>query len=351
MTQKITIKIGNNILEGFDNINISRDIEAFCGTFSFEAYSEKNIILPYAPSQSCEILVDGEIFLTGIIDSDFIGYDDNRHTYTFNGRDKTSIIVDNSIEGNVNFTAPINIVDIIQQLVVGFDAEIFVVPPVEPVNDFNEEELLSGDEGNNIFQFIEKLARQRGLLLRTDEAGDIVLEKEPGAKYNVKLLNKINGTSNNILEGGRNRDYSQRYKRYKVHSQTNLSSGIVSSPDYNITGEATDEDNSVNIDKYLEIEAEMSGNAASNTIRAEWEKKIRAARSIIYSYNVREFTADTVNGVKEFWNINRLVDVKDDFFELNEILLIKSINFSYTNDGGAITSMELVDKNAYIVGA
>jgi prophage tail gpP-like protein len=351
MTQKITIKLDNKILEGFDNISVTRNIESLCGTFSFNAFSQKNIILPFNPSQSCNILVDDQLFLTGIIDRVFTGYTDSSHTYNINGRDQTSMIVDNSIEGNINFSSPVNLAEIIQALVGDFETQISVfVPAFSEIEDFKQEELTGGDEAENLFEFIEKLSRQRGILIRTNEEGNIILEKGQGSKYKVKLLNEINGTSNNILEGSLDRDHSQRFKRYKAHSQTNMSSGIKSNPDYNVTGIFTDTGENVLQDKFLEVEAEISGNSSSNLSRAEWESKIRAARSEIFSCKLEGFIAENVDGVKDFWAVNRLIDVKDDFLGINKTMLIKDINFNYSNNEGAATSMQLVDKNAYILG-
>jgi prophage tail gpP-like protein len=347
--QKITIKINDRILEGFDNISVIRDIENFCANFSFNAFSENKIILPFNPSDEAEIFVGGELFLTGLIDRIYTGYTADSHFYNIAGRDRTSVLVDNSAEGNLSFTTPINLVDIIERLISDLSIDIEVIPPSEPIEDFKKEELSSGEEGENLFNFIERLSRQRGILLRTDELGDIILEKLRGDEYKVKLLNELNNPSNNILKASLNRDYSNRYYRYQAHSQTNMSSKIQSSPNYNITGQYIDNGKYVNRNKYLEVESELSNNGTNNVKRAEWEGKIRAARSEIYSCSVRGFVADETGGFKDFWNSNRLIKTKDDFLNINETLLIKNVNFEYSDVGGCIANLDLVNKDAYII--
>lgn len=345
MTQKISIKIENEIFEGFDNINVSRNIEELCGNFTFEVFDENIFQSNFKPSKTVQIFIEDQLFLTGIIDSRNINYTNTSFSYSVSGRDRTSIIVDNSIEGNINFTAPVALELIVAGLIGKYDNQVFI-PPAEAIEPFEADEIPSGDEGLNLFEFIEKLARQRGLLLRTNEYGYIVMDKNPGPKYDFKLLHEKNNINNNILQGSFNQDYAQRYKRYSVISQSNFSSGIFSdsSADYNNGSVITDDNIDVYPDKFLQIEAEMSNQNTSNSRRALWEMQVRAARSEIYSCTVSGFTG----GKNDIWNVNRLVDVKDDDCEINDTLLIKSINFNYSTGTGATTDLELVDKNAYL---
>lgn len=355
MAQKITIKINNQRLEGFDNVSASRNIENFCANFSFQAFSENKVILPFNPSQPCEVYVEDNLFINGTLDKVNIGYKmtsgNASHFFNLSGRDQTSILVDNSIEGNFNFTAPINIVDILQFIVKDFTTRIGVIAPLFPIPDFQKEELLSAKEGQNLFKFMDNLARQRGILLMTDENGNIILGTQQRAKYRAKLVNEINNDTNNILQGSLSRDYSDRYHRYKTYSQSNMSSDVNTSPDYNITGIYADSGTFVNADKYIDIQSEVSVNQSSNNTRAEWEGKVRAARSEIYTVKVVGFIADELEfGIKDFWEPNRLIDIKDDLLGINTTLLIRSVNYDYTSTTGPITTLELVDKNAYLVG-
>lgn len=358
MAQKITIEIDGERLEGFDNISASRCIEDLCGTYSFDAFSEKKIILPFSPTQKCSVYVEGSLFITGILDRVEHGYSVSaegpvEHYYRLAGRDRTSMIVDNSIKGNANFDTPISLTDIIYSIIETFtvNRDIIVIEPEFTIPPFSNEELVAAKQGANAFEFLDHLARQRGVFLITNESGDIVIGSNERDKYTVKLLNEINGKNNNILAGSIATDYSERFHHYKISTQTNMCSNINATPEYNITGEYYDDDEHINLDKFLSLDGEISGNTTTNITRAEWEGRVRAARSKIYKISVVGFVAEYYPPAPlRFWEPNMLIDIKDDFLGVNDTLLTRTVNYRYSSTEGSITELELIDKDAYALG-
>ena len=238
--QKITIKINNIEYEGFDDITISQNIENFCSGFSFTSFSEKDVKLPFEPGKICEIFLGGDVLITGLIDSVKSGFTNDSHFYNIAGRDATSIIVDSSAKGNLSFTTPINIIKIMKDILKRNGLQYTILEPEDGITDFTKAELPEGEDGENMFTFFEKLGRQKGLLIRTNNKGNITLDKKQGEMYNVILLNELNGNRNNILEASYTKDDSQRYHTYSSSSQTNMSSGINVRADINIIGLYTD---------------------------------------------------------------------------------------------------------------
>ena len=88
----------------------------------------------------------------------------------------------------------------------------------------------------------------------------------------------------------------------------------------------------------------VAENAGSNLLdRAKWEANVRKARGRVYGATVDGFYNET----GELWQVNKLVQVVDEFVDINSRMLINSVNFSANIYGGKNTTLSLVEKNAY----
>jgi len=99
------------------------------------------------------------------------------------------------------------------------------------------------------------------------------------------------------------------------------------------------------VGRQLVLRAEKASSTEQSTLRATWEANIRKARSSAYSVTLNSF----FNASGLIWQLNTVVNVIDDFSNINANKLINSIEFSTTKGGGDIVQLGMVETDAYQV--
>jgi len=368
MNEKVSLEVNGIKYLGFMEMNYSKSIEDLGGVFSFTASTEKNKFTPFKGQEKCRVYINDYPLITGYIESMNYSYNENSHEITINGRDKTCDIIDNSVVGDIDFTAPFSLENLIRNVLdlAGLD-EIKIINYIGEVDSFQSNEKLSNEVGENMFDFLEKYCRKRGVLLTSDGDGDLVITRAGDQQLNTILLNEIdgNGGGNNIKNASINYDFSNRYYGYICKSQKNPSTenfeGIVDDLGDNPTAEELQEiiekdlnfenqvgtalDNEMRKTRILEFQNETSSPVVSNQERAKWEANIRRTRSLVYNCEVNYVFADEKNTA--FFMPNKLIAVRDDFLDINALMLIKSVNYNISVSSGTSVKLQLVPKDAY----
>jgi len=400
MIKDIYLKVNGELYQGFTDIYYSKSIEDLCGTFSFSMSTSKDRRVPFKVNDECQVIVKNVPLLTGYIEAMNGSHSIDNHSISVSGRDRTCDIIDSTIQGNIDFKTPIKLVDLIGNVLaegnLGFinvfnlsgrkliieevasnkkkpkvSAEFLkklaeldrqkdkkekdialekkaagiIDDPILPLN-----ESVSAKVGENMFEFIEKYCRKKGVLITTDGYGDIVIIRA-GMKYlDGVLLNEINGKKNNIISANISYDNSERFYRYICKSQGNPSVSALTEDDgaglvemESTIGEAIDSE--IRNTRYLEFANETSSESTTNKDRAKWEANIRRARSKVYRCTTNRMFVDGEENVLYAPNI--ALYVKDDFWNIDSILLIKSVDFSVSIENGIQVTLVLVARDAY----
>ncbi len=315
--------------------------------FSFTAVSTEGLPLPFKGGESCRVIVDGTPVLDGFIEVVNVDHDARSHTITVEGRGKTGDLVDSSLAGK-EINPPISLKKIIEDVIAEIGLDIAVIDNTS-IEDFNEaEDKLGPAVAENAFQFIERLARKRQVLLTSNADGDVVITRSEPTEIDVNLQNIVQSNNNNIISGSVSYDRTQRFRDYLVVSQQNTSSlvfgGNVDLSDVVEQGGSALDDE-VRAGRQLVMKAEKASSNEQATERAIWEANIRRTRSQVYSATVNEYR--TQSG--ELWSINKLVTITDEFADINAKMLINSIEFTFGIAEGRQTALGFVDKDAYKV--
>lgn len=346
MNREVILEVNGVPWKGFTSVNVSNDIEQVSGEFNFQATSEKKLYLPFKGQEKCRVLVDGVPLITGFIEEVNYSYDNDSHSISVSGRDKTSDLIDSSIAGNIEFRGGILLEGIVGAVLsfLGIDSKVINNVGEGQINQFTKEEIETADVGENAFKFIEKYARKRGVLLSTDGDANIVLSRSSGEEINGTIVNKINNNANNVKSASVVYRFAERFNKYIVRgqgnpvalSQNNLTTEKVEGNE----GTAIDED--IRETRILEFQPETSSSAPSSQIRADWESNIRRSRSFVYKCVL----TDIFIGNNELLVPNKLIRVIDDMCDIDAIMLIKSVNFTFSNSGTNVI-LELVQKDSY----
>ena len=188
--RNVVLEVNGTPYEGFTEINVKNSIEDFSGDFSFKATIEGIKFLPFKGNEPCRVLIDDIPLITGYIESVDYSYDTNSHEVEISGRDKTADIIDSSIVGNIELNSP-SLETIVKAVLSGLNLDITIINQagdIEPEKD----ELVSAEVGENAFDFIEKYARKRGVLLSTNGDGNIVFTRASTEILDGVLINKVN---------------------------------------------------------------------------------------------------------------------------------------------------------------
>ncbi len=343
----ILLKVNGTIYTNFLSASVQVRLDTLSNSFSFNAVAEDGDPLPFSKGDSCEVLIDDDTVVTGTIEILTVNYDANSHTIGITGRDKTGDLLDSTLTKLPAITAQaVTLKQIIEQVINSLNTDVKVVDNVNPDPFKNTINLLNVESGESAWQFIQRMARQRQVLLTSNAQGDIVITRaEPTVLPNGVLQNIIGATDNNILRGSVTYDDTGRYNKYILTSQLGLipvsrSGAADNSLIVNQVGTATDSE--IRVGRQLVLVAEGPFPVITNNERSLWEANIRKARGTIFNATV---LGHRINGT--LWEINNLVSVTDVFSGIDGQMLINAVTFNLDVNSGSTTEIMLVEKNSY----
>lgn len=348
----IFLEVDGFTYEGFTDISVVCSIGAISGSYTFGVTSSKKVSLPIQEGQSCRVLIDDTPIINGYVETMPIAYDSETHTIQISGRDRTMDAIDSStvlkeLSGTLSLQAAMR-----QILDANGLQDIEVINQVSGLAPFKDGDIESAEVGETVFEYVEKYARKRQVLLTRDGSGNIVITRSGTANSVTALLNVVGGTNNNILSGSGQYSGTELFNKYTVRSQQNPAAldnaGTVSaSAISNQSG--TVFDNNVRATRILEIRPDQSGSSDDSKQFATWSRNIRRAKAFSYTAVVEGHYQNEAK--TRLWVPNEIVSINDDFIgmssQLNAKMLIDTVEYKQNLKDGTTTIITCVDKNAY----
>ena len=343
------VDIGGVTYNTFKDISVYRSMTNASGSFVVTVSAENNEPFPIQVQSSVQIYINGIQIINGYVDSINVSYASDFHTLTIQGRDITSDVIDSTVVKDYAFQAPITLDQICRRVLDDLGlTKINVINNLDETISFSKGELAAASVDENAFNFIEKYCRKKQVLLTTNGVGDLVLTRSSTDLLETALINKVSNLNNNILSASFNVDYSDRFNKYTVKSQSNFSSiqnDLNEADPENKTGESADR--SVRETRQLTIlqPESLTNNECKQS--AQWVQNIRRTKSKEYSCQVASNQYDELGNP---WFPNVLVKIQDDFCDidakmlLRDVELIQQANQSYTN-------LTFVPKDAFTLEA
>lgn len=348
----LTLEVNSIPYVGFTSASVTLSLDSLAHEFQFTATTTGATFLPFKGGEECRVLADDEVITTGFLEIIDVDYTSDSHTINIQGRSKTGDLVDSTLDsfelsGSSNIATCIKAV--IEQL--GLDITVTDSSGSDPFSE--SEDKIGPSIGQNAFDFISTLAKKRQVLLITDKNGNVLITRSESDSSNSNLVNQINGVDNNILSAGVSYDHTNRFNKYVVKSQLNptpliFGNGVTDlNSIVNQGGNPTAdfvEDINARKGRQLVLQAEKASSTEQCKLRATWEANIRRARSSSYHVSLNSF----VNSGGDRWSLNTVVNVVDQFTDINANKLINSITFT-TSLSGDITQLGMVETEAYQV--
>ena len=329
---EITLTVNGKTYGGWITASARLSIEQLSGSFELtvtEKWADQPTPWPIFKGDACRLAVAGETVITGHVDDTMPSFDKESHSIMVVGRDATGDLVDcSAISASGQWTKstmtriaadlcrPYGI-SVIAQTDVGAAFPSFAI-----------------QEGETVFEAIERMARMRGVLCISDGMGNLVITRAGSATIETALMQ-----GENVLSGSAMFSMRDEYSAYICKGQGAGSDWTTPDQAAQPKAQATD----ANVGRYrpLVVIMETEGDSAAFKNRALWEAAVRMGRSARPTV--------TVQGWKHaggLWRINRLVPCKIPYFRLDRQMLIASVVYRAGEDG-TTTDIELVPPEAF----
>jgi prophage tail gpP-like protein len=359
---------GGEIYSGWLEMKITRKLEQASSEFDLtvsERWPIEGNAWQIFPGTPCEIKLEGELVLTGYVDSYEPAADGTSHGISCKGRSKTMDFVDCSVtqtEGQFVGLTPGELTKLLAQ---PFGIEVVIEKDGDVIADAQVQ------QGEKCFALVERLVRLQELLVTDDAQGRLVLTRAGANKSSSTLVQGIN-----LLTLKAKHDDKERFSDYIVKAQRPANRSY---DDFGETGDAlraipaglghgarfameraagekratapkaltqiigTVKDPGVDRYRPLVIIAEGQADDAEAAKRADWEMRRRVAKA-------KTATVSVVGWRQEdgrLWQQNEMIWIRARYLGLDQEMLIGAVSFGY-GAGGEITELELTLPDAFL---
>jgi len=313
------IRINGKSFEGAKSGSINIGIDSVANSFNATLTNFwTSSISEIKSGDSVEIYMNEAKRFSGYIDKAHPAVGDDGNLITISGRSKAGDIIDCTPDTAQSEFKNQSFESLVNALVSPFG--ISASPNVSTGSIIKT---ANYEQGQTVFEFIKKEAIKKGLLLYSDESGNIVIDR---AGTSSSGLNFVEGE--NILDCSASVDLSNRYSKYIVKGDQQSNQFIDETDATQAIAVATDSEI-----RYRTLIIIVDG-VADNEIceqRAKWEATIRQGKSLSYSVKLQGW----------YFNLNQTCVLKSARIGANENLLISRIRNSFS-ENGKLCEMELV---------
>ncbi|OWY40074.1 hypothetical protein CEK28_04885 [Xenophilus sp. AP218F] len=333
MADVCELRVGGKIYGGWTEIEIQRGLEQVSGQFSLqvtERWPGQEEPRPIMPGQLCVLTIDGMPVVTGYVDDCQPGYDATSTWFHVSGRDKTADLVDCSAIHKSGQWKGASLARIAADLLGPFGIAVVVGPRAgaanKPIASFNIE------EGETVFDCLERAARLHALMMWTDGQGRLVIDL-PGVERAKTAL----AEGENILRADGNFSWRERYSDYIVKGQGR------GHGQHAVKGSA--KDSTVTRHRPLIVLAEDDAHGPSAGERATWECTVRRGRANRATIRVQSWRQQGDAG--PLWAPGQRVTLNSPRLRVSAEMLIASVTYLKNANDGTVCDLEIADPRAF----
>lgn len=265
----------------------------------------------------CEVWIGADKMMKGYVDATPVQYDATSVTVGVVGRSVTADLVDCAVTGAVQQWRGQKVEAIAAALAGPYGIAVRTeVNTGVAISDFQI------DQGETVFEALDKLLRAKQLWATDNASGDLVLIKVPaGSSHDALRLGE------NILAADVPLEFKDRYSEYVCKGQR--AGGDDDSAQKTNEVVARQIDATIKRKRVLQIQQSGQASAAICKQRVEFEAAQRFSKSLVANYTVQGWRQS--NGA--LWQPNTLVWVHDPVVGFDDQLLITEVNFSLSSAG------------------
>jgi prophage tail gpP-like protein len=285
--------------------------------------------LQFRPGDWCNIMLAGQLAVTGWIETRQVAYDANQHGVMLIGKSATAKVAKSSVFTETGEFDGKSFQQIAQEVIGKYPVGIKIVGTLDPT-PFDK---MQAQKGELIWDFLERLARVRGIVMGSDQYGNFLLIGDHQAPITGQLIE-----GRNIKSCQCTITQEQIYAEYRVDAQkpaSDADAGSAASEMTNTAGTIIPRiPQSLLItpaEQPVKTLAELAKRARTE---ADWHDYTEISATVI----VQGWLSDGVN----LWNAGDDVFIRSPMALLNNTMKIQNCTFSQDSNTGTITTLDLV---------
>ncbi|TWA90693.1 prophage tail gpP-like protein [Azospirillum brasilense] len=348
---RVRLLVNGTDFGGWKSVGIAAGIDRQARDFDLsvtDRWPGSDVPRRIAPGDACQVFIGADLVLTGYVDGTPISYDAKSVTVGVKGRSKTADLVDCSAIHEPGQFKGRKVEQIAAELAAPYGVAVLAaVDTGAPIADHQIQ------QGESVFESIDRMLKLRALLSTDDADGRLVLTRAGSARAATDLV-----VGENVLTGSASLDCKDRFSEYRIKGQrTADGAGDEDAGDdgdgpdigaFTADAAATSQVAAVQADtgikrkRVLVIVADGQPDGGTARERARWEAAHRAGKSFETSYTVQGWRQ--ADG--RLWVPNELVRVRDPIIGFDLEMLISAVSYSLS-ESGSVTTLTVAPKAAY----
>ncbi len=326
MADQLILTVGGREYGGWKAVSLTRGIDALVGQFTIslsERWPGQPTSWGIEAGDECKVYLGADLVLTGYVDRVSYSIDPSRHPVQVSGMEKTEDLTDCSAVHTPASWKNRKLEQIAADLAKPFGIGVKAVASTGAAFP-----TFALQQGETVFEAIDRMAKLRGVLPVTTAAGDLELIQPGKTPAGYALQQGVNLETVSF-----DNDVADRFSEY-------LTKGY--SRDGKSRPKGTAKDAGVGRYRPMLIVSDDHSTTASLTDRAKYEASVRAGRG-------QQITAG-VTGWRSrdgaLYQPDRLVDVKAPIVGIDAQLLLYSVTWSL-DERGRRSELKLSPKEAF----
>lgn len=320
MEDSVLLKVNGREFRGWKRVSVTAGLDRQARDFELDItfrWPDRAAIRDMIrPGDSCQILLGRDLVLTGYVDTTPIRYDAGQISVGVSGRSATADLVDCAAINEPGQWNARRVEDIVTDLAAPYGVHVCTEVNTGPIV-----ETYQIDQGETVFESVDRLIGMRALLSTDDANGRLVLTGTGRMRAITPLI-----LGQNILSADAPLNWKDRYSLYLVKGQ-----GIGDDSSVHDALSVRAEAHDAAVRRRRVLFRKQSGDADRNSARLEarWEAASRAGQSVKTRYTVQGWRQ--ADG--SLWVPNAVVSVQDPVIGLDGEMLIGEVTYSLGDTG------------------
>lgn len=346
MAEPIILRVDGQLYSGWQKVRVTRSLRDIAGDFELHLTRKWDDakVMTIREGSACTIHIGNDLVLTGYVDDFIPSYDAKEVSWVVSGRSKTSDLVDCSAIYKSGQWQTVTIDKVARDICKPFGIEVVVECDLGAAFP-----RVAIEQGETCFELLDRLAKQRAVLLTTNEKGQLVLTQASEQAIGASLI-----LGENILAARGNFSMRDRASEWIVKGSS-YGGGTTwdNTPTTTIGGQkATISDPDVPRYRPRIIIAEDITTVAGASKRGQWQKQRSIGEGTQTEITVAGWRTQGMKGDSgPLWRINRMCPIKDEIQGLDVNWLIVAVTLMEDDQAGRETIINLTPREAMLIPA
>ncbi|MFM5095780.1 phage baseplate assembly protein [Aeromonas rivipollensis] len=346
MAEPITLRVNSQIYGGWQKVRITRSLRDIAGDFelSLTRKWDNPTEMVIKPLSACTVHIGNDLVLTGYVDDFIPSYDAREVSWVVSGRSKTSDLVDCSAIYKTGQWTNVTLDRVARDICAPFGIDVVV--ECDLGDAFPR---VAIEQGETCFELLDRLAKQRAVLLTTNEQGPLVLTQASETPMGVSLV-----LGENILAARGNFSMRDRASEWIIKGSSYAGGATWDNAATSTIGgqKAVVTDPAVTRYRPRIIIAEDVTTVAGASKRGQWQKQRSIGEGTQTEITVAGWRTQGMEGDQgPLWRINRMCPIQDEIQGLDESWLIVTVTLMEDDKNGREAIINLTPREAMLIPA